>query len=346
MKSMDAMISKGRFNTGQGLLAIFLSAVLLLVSMYLFQNAFSFKYLQIDRLIIAIIFSLLFLYFLFKGFLQFKAVNVHEDHLMVRWFFGIIRLRFYKNDIELYGLTSMKDTRYTYIRKGRFYILFNETLTENNAALTEQLRNWAITRRDNISTGKVSKFEEKIGDLGMIIISILLCAGLIYTYYHPVPSVDARNLTIASGHLSRPPSVKKPGLRSSTKHVVFNLKEYPSLNFEVNSLGFKAVNTDLLNACKEGDNVTLLITNTDYTQKLVQTAAPAFSEKHFNWPSVNTYAVGINNKNILRFDDFNAEVLHLQQSNRRWGWVLIGLSVIILFLGMRSYVLLNVKSRV
>lgn len=346
MKGTEAMISKGRFNTGQGLLAMVLCVVLFLVSKYLFENAFSFRYLQIDRLIIAIVFSLLFLYFLFKGFQDIKAVSVHEDHLMVKWFFGIIRLRFYKHDIELYGVTALNDTRYTYIRNGRFYILFNESLTANNAALTKQLNNWSVTRKDNISTRKVSKFEEKIGDLGLIIIGILLCAGLIYAYYHPVTSVDRRNLTLASGHLSKPPSIKKPGLRSSSKHVTFNLKEYPSLNFEVSSLGFYAAHTDHLNAYKEGDIITVLIGNADYAHKVVQTDNPGFNEKHFNWATVNTYAVDINNKNVLSFDDLNAEIFALQQSNRKWGWVLIALSVLILFFGVRSYFLLNMRARI
>ena len=109
---MDPIISKGRFQFGQVVLVTIFAIGLFFFSRFLFRNAFSFQYLQIDRLIAAIVFTLLFLYIIFKGFEEYKAVNIYETHLKVKWFFGLIALRLDKNMLRQFGSSSVENINY------------------------------------------------------------------------------------------------------------------------------------------------------------------------------------------------------------------------------------------
>ena len=132
---MDIIISKGRFQLGQGVLVTLLTIGLSFLSRFLFQNAFSFQYLQIDRLIAAIVFALAFLYIIFKGFEEYKAVSIYENHLKVKWFFGLITLRLDKDILTQFGQSSVKNIEYIYLKTEKYDLLFNESLIENNLEL-------------------------------------------------------------------------------------------------------------------------------------------------------------------------------------------------------------------
>src|SRR4051812_39102439 len=100
---MDVIISKGRFNIRQGVLVTILSIGFFFLSRFLFRNVFSFQYLQIDILIPAIVFTLIYLYPTFKGFQEYKAVSIYETRLKVKWLFGLIVIRLNKNMIRQFG---------------------------------------------------------------------------------------------------------------------------------------------------------------------------------------------------------------------------------------------------
>lgn len=335
---MDPIISKGRFQFGQVVLVTIFAIGLFFFSRFLFRNAFSFQYLQIDRLIAAIVFTLLFLYIIFKGFEEYKAVNIYETHLKVKWFFGLIALRLDKNMLRQFGQSSVKNINYIYLKTEKYDLLFNESLIENNIELIEQLGEWRIKRKDNLPVSEISKVEKKIGGFALMIAGAFMFVGILFgSYINPISTADFNVLTAVSGHLSKEPEVKKSTLRSPSTNVTFELKEYPSIRFEVGNPGYEAINLDNLAQYKKGDNTTLLVSKNDYSNKLIHNSEPTFNEKHFNWTKVQAYDVEIRQQKVLQLDEFNNEALSLKRSNQKWGLIAIGFAVFVFWSGLKAF---------
>jgi hypothetical protein len=272
---MDAIISKGKFQARQGVLVTIFIVGLFFFSRLLFQNAFSYQYLQIDRLLATIILTLIFLYIIFKGLEEYKAVSIYENHLKVRWAFGFISIRLDKSALKQFGQSVAKNRNYIYLKSHKFDLLLNESFIENNIELIEQLREWRIKKKDNIPVSEISKVEMKIGGITRMIVASFMCVGILFgSYIHPISATDPNNLTSISGVLSKEPHVKKSSFRSSSTNVTFELKEYPSIQFETGNPGYEAINLNTVSKYRQGDNITLLITKNDYIKKLVQTNEP------------------------------------------------------------------------
>ena len=224
---MDVLISKGRFQIGQGILLVIFSIGSFFLLRFLYLNTLGYQYLQIDRLLMAIACTLVLTYFLiFKGFEEYKAVDIYAGHLKIKWVFGLISIRLDKNKLSQFGLSSVKDSNYVYVKTDQFVLWFNESLTENNSELIDQLREWRITRKDNQPVHEFSKLEKKIGGFALMITGVFMFGGiLLLTYINPRPTTGNDDLTAVSGHLSRSPDVKKPSLRSSSSDIYFELKD-------------------------------------------------------------------------------------------------------------------------
>lgn len=335
---MDTIISKGKFQLGQGVMVTLFTIGLFLFSRFLFQNLFLFQYLQIDHLIAAIVFTLVFLYILFKGFEEYKAVNIYETHLKVKWLFGLIAIRLDKDMLKQFGQSSVKNINYIYLKTEKYDLLFNESLIENNIELTEQLKEWRIKRKDNLPVSEISKVEKKTGGFALMIAGTLICVGILFSsYINPISTTDINVLSAVSGHLSKKPDVKNSTFRSPSTNVTFELEEYPSIRFEVGNPGYEAINLNNLSQYEKGDATTLLITKNDYSKKLSQDSEPTFNEKHFNWTQVQSYDVEIRQQKVLQLDEFNNEALSLRHSNQKWGFVAIGLAVFVFWGGLKAF---------
>ena len=171
-----------------------------------------------------------------------------------------------------------------------------------------------------------------------MIAGAFMCAGVVFaSYINPISTTDISILTPTSGHLSKEPEIKRPSFRSSSKNVTFELQEYPSIHFEVGSLGYEAINLNTLSQYKQGDNITLLVTKNEYSKKLTQVNEPTFSEKHFNWSDVHAYDIEINNQKVLGLEEFNREALDLRRNNKKWGIVAIVLTVFVFGAGLKAF---------
>lgn len=336
--NMKVLISKGRFQAVRGLGAIVLTIVLFLFSMLSFQNAFSFQYLQIDRLLFAIALTLFFLYIFFKLFEEYKAVSIYETYLKIKWLFGLISLRLDKDMLTQFGKSSVNNINYIYLNTEKHHLLFNETVIENNFELVEQLREWRIKRKDNLRISETSSLENKIGGIVMMIFGVLLGVfGLFNSYFQPIETSDIKDLFAVSGHLSKKPNVKNSTLRSASTDVTFELEEYRGFRFQVGHPGYKAIKLSALSNYKKEDKITLLITKNNYSKKIARNSTPSFSEKHFNWARIQAYAIEIKEEKVLQLDEFNKEALKLRNSNQKWGFVVIGLSVLMFWYGLKIF---------
>jgi hypothetical protein len=334
---MNAIISKGKFQIGYGVLILILSIGLFFFSRYLFQNAFAFQYLQIDRLIAAVVFTALFTYFILRGLADYKAVDVYEEYLKVKWFFGLIHLKLRPSDITQFGESSVKEAKYIYLRKGNRDILLNVDSTENDIELIEQLRAWRVKRKDNILISEVSKFEARVGNIILKIIGAILCFVVFYSSYFNVrPPIEQNSLIQVYGHLDSQPDIDYSTVKSPSTGVSFRLKEYPSFHFSVGEPGYNSMNITELKSYEAGTQATFWIEKMEYQKKIANKSNPGFSDKHFNWDRIDIYEANLNGRKVLELDKFNDEAGAIKTSNRKWGLLIVAVLAFVFFGGLKA----------
>jgi len=334
---MNEAIDKGKFRTGYGFIIISLTIVVILISRYLFQVAFSYKYLQIDRLLAAIIFSLFFLYILFELFEEYKAVTIHQDHIKVKWFFGLISIKIIPEQITQFGFVSNKNIKYIYINTDKANLLLNEYFIENNFLLIDQLRSWRIKRKDNIPFSLLSPAEKRKEGIALMIVGIFLLVIITFNYIISFTPINDDALTAVSGHLSEKPEIQKPRGKSSTKNVIFYLQEYLNISFETGSFGYNLLNHDSLARYHRGEKVTLLIARNDLETKLTHVRKPTFGEKHFDWPTIDVYGVELNKHPIYWLEEYKDQVSKLESSNGIWRLVAVAVAFLLFVFGFKIF---------
>jgi hypothetical protein len=335
---MNAIISKGKFQIGYGVLILILAIGLFFFSRYLFQNAFAFQFLQIDRLIAAVVFTALFTYFILKGISDYKAVDVYKEYLKVRWLFGLIHLKLRPSDITQFGESSVKEAKYIYVRKGKRDILFNVDSTDNDIELIEQLRAWRVKRKDNIAISEVSKLEERLGNIISKIIGAILCFVVFYCSYINVrPPMEQSSLIPVYGQLNSQPDIDHSTVKSPSKGVAFRLKEYPSFRCSVGEPGYNSINLDELKSYEVGSQAIFWIEKMEYQKKIVNKSNPDFSDKYFNWDRIDVYEAHLNGRKVLELHKFNEEAVAIQASNRKWGLLIVAVLAFVFFGGLKAF---------
>jgi hypothetical protein len=330
-------ISKGTFNGGYGFLASAFIFGLVALSYYLFDSALSVKFLQIDRLIAAIIFSLFFLYIIFKAGQEFKAVDIYGDSLKIKWAWGLLYYKLSSKDIDLFAESTKNKTEYLLIRSKKLDFLFHTKLTNNDFELIEQLRQWKVRRKDNIYFDEISSIEKKVGGALLILFGTLLFVFTINSYLKTYSLKAENELTSIHGTLQSEPDVKKQSLRSSSQYVSFYLKEHPQYRFEIDGAGYEAVDISKLDNYQQGTNTIFKILKRDYDVKIKNSVDPTYSEKHFNWTTINLYDAQLNSKSIMTLDEYNSQTRVLYDSNRKWGFLVFGIAIFLVLYGLKAY---------
>lgn len=329
---MNTLISKGKFQFTFVIPFCLLAGILVALSWNLFKTALSPEYTQIPSLMAAIIFSSLFAYFLFKGIAAFKAVDVYEDYLKVKWLYGLLYIKLKPADITQYGEASIKKAKYLYLRKGTTDLLLSTASINNDIELIEQLRSWQVKRKDNVSISEFSKVEDRIANITMMVLGALLCILVFRSTYNNSPdTMDSSLLMPLQGELSRLPDIDRPTGKSPSCGVDFSLSEYPAIHFLVGASGYKTMNIDDVANYPPGTKARFWIEREQYEKKITKTSTTDFSDKHFEWQTIMVYAAELDGHNVLDLDKRNEEAAALTASNRRWGWVIIAIVAFVFF---------------
>lgn len=330
-------ISKGTFNTDHGLLFFVVVLLLTALLVFLFINIYSFTYLQLDRLLPAIAFTLFAIYVVLKGGQEFKAVDIYEDHLKIKWAWGLLNHKIYPADITLVSRSAKDKTEYFIIKTRRYNILFLERSLENNIELSEQLKNWGINRSDNISFEKLSGIEKRLAGILYMIFGVFMLFCLVKSYLTEERYVEKNGLTTIQGHLQSVPDIKKRSFRSAAEFVTFKLEEYPGYEFEITGPGYDAANLNDIENYRKGSPVALLIPAREFDIKIKRSAAPSFSEKHFRWNIICVYGILINSRQILTLERYNENTVDWNENNRMAGVLILGMAIFIFVYGLKTF---------
>lgn len=304
---MSIIISKGNFLPAPGILGIILTGVLVYINLNFCENLFKYQYFQIDILVFAVAIFVCTLYFLIKAFAEYKAVDVYDKHLIIKWLFGLISVKIEKSEILAYGFTTKYKTNYLYIKTEKQVYLFIENITVNDHQLFVQLKTWEIPRKDEVLKNKIEIFELKFQSIFFITVGICILTGAFLLSPPQPPIVKYENLFLVEGHLKTGPSISYDKFRRETPTVTFELSEYPGLRFKIYNFVNPTVYFNTFGRFQNGQQAIFMITLNDYNKKIIQIDEPSFREKHFFWPEITVYEAIINKNTELKFNTQNYE---------------------------------------
>ncbi|MBV9988326.1 MAG: hypothetical protein JO301_11650 [Chitinophagaceae bacterium] len=329
-------VSKGIFDVKAQAGISFVAAVFVAICWFMIQSAVSVRYIQIDNLIAGSLISILCLLGSVAGFDECKAVDIYENHLQLKWVWGLIRRRLPATDIELFSKTNIDKKDYLILRTPKRDIRFLSSFTSNEQELIETLRSWKIRRKDNTGFNQRSVTEKVFGvilmglSLPVLIFTCKLCV-------EPDAAVTRKELATVSGILKMRPDIKKSTAKSSSQYISFTLREYPEFKFEIGSVGYDATKISALAEFNYGAKASFRIPLRDLATKIQQTAEPTFLEKHFNWTTIPVYDAVLNSRQVLALDDYYTEKRLRHDSEKKWCFVGIAVSVLFFWGGLKLF---------
>jgi hypothetical protein len=323
-----AVISKGKFNNRQWLLILILFAMMSVISYYIFQHAFAYRYVQIDVLIAATSLTMFFFFILLVTIQGFKAVDIYEDQLKIKWRFSSRMIS--KGEITAYSVSVRKQINYIILKTSGEDVVLPEPLIHNHEELIQQLVKWKVKRKFDLPITRHSRFENRGTGVILMVTGAFLLGFTIKSVISPEFSVDGSKLITLSGQLSMPPDIKTSSSRNKFGYMQLYLLEFPGINFHIDGVGFNSINTKQLRGAGRGTPVELSILKHEYAVKIKKTEVPGYFEKHYEWATIYTYSVTLNGDPILTVDQYNESKHSLDNSNKKWS-VLIAIVSISMF---------------
>lgn len=323
-----APISKGKFNNRQWVLILILCAMMSVISFYIFQHAFAYRYVQVDVLVAATSLTLFFLFILLVTMQGFKAVDIYEDQLKVKWRFTSRIIN--KADITAFSETTRKQINYIIIKTTEDDVVLPEPLINNHEELILQLQKWKIKRKFDLPVTRHSRIENRGVGVILMVAGAFLMGFTIKSVISPEFSVDGSKLITLSGRLSMPPEIKAPSSRNTFGYIQLYLLEYPGINFHIDGVGYNSIRMKQLLGASRGTPVELAILKHEYGVKIKKTEVPGYFEKHYEWTTIYTYSLTLNGEQLLTVDNYNESKHSLDNSNKKWS-VLIAIVALSMF---------------
>jgi len=331
------IVSKGKFNSQQGLLVLILFAMMSVLSFYLFQHAFYFRYVQIDLLIGAISLSLFFLLILLISIQEFKAVDVYEDQIKINWLWGIFSRRIQKDDILLFSHTIKRNVDYLIIRTAKSDFILPEQMINNNPELVQQLMHWKIKRKNDIPIGRHSRIENKGVGVFFMTLATFLFGFTIKSVVTPDFSVEGDQLIALSGHLSMPPDIHTISQKNASGYIQLFLTEYPGINFHIDNNGYNAIDLNKMTKMAKGTAADISVPRHEYAIKILKTEQPGYLEKHYEWATIYTYGLSLNGEQVYTVETYNESKQALHNSNKKWSLLMAAVAILMFLYGLKLY---------
>jgi hypothetical protein len=330
-----APISKGKFNNRQWLLILILFAMMSVISFYIFQHAFAYRHVQVEVLVAATSLTLFFFFILLVTMQGFKAVDIYEDQLTIKWRFSARFVN--KEDIKAFSETTRKQINYIILKTTAEDVVLPEPLINNYAELILQLQKWKIKRKFDLPITRHSRYENRGVGVILMVAGAFLFGFTIKSLISPELSVDGSKLITLTGHLSMPPDIKGPTNRNAFSYMQLYLIEYPGINFHIDGVGFNSISQKKLKGATRGTPVELSVLKREYGVKIRNTEVPGYFETHYDWATIYTYSLIMNGEQLLTVDSYNESKHSLDNSNKKWSVLIAIVALSMLAYGFILY---------
>ncbi|GEM_PF-3373767 len=318
---MATLISKGEFRyrdqVGAG---IVLGMIIGFFIYFLVKEAKSYEYINIPPLIPVFFAVCAFIFMVIKFLRKTAAIDVYDTHLVYKKIIGKKSRQIFPEQILQYGEAILKKNNHIYIQVQDKYLSLPISMVNNDIELLHQLLVWGVKRRDNIAEKVL--INDKIENKLIKTLIVFMACGITYNVYISEPYYPTQEtLTPIVGNLSKSPEIKTP--RKAGNYVLFSIKEYPSLNLKLGTIGYKTMHKTALSDWPTGTEAVFWITNNDFHKYFIKDSSLNYIDKHFNFGTIDIYGVTLDGNNLLTYQDYSIAIKAEKEQFRAWAWLFI-----------------------
>lgn len=323
------MISKGIIDKDRLILSAIIF-ILLLGGFYVFGiHVINQPYLQLDKLIILLIYIGIAAYFTVKGIKELRTVDVYRDKIKIRC------LSIFTTTIPYSYITSFntfidEQNHFLHLRTRKKSFLLNRNFLSNSKELLEQFNHFSHIRNQQYNKDTYRKRENR-KLISWSVTGVLLVIMAAFTFFHKPSLLDRNALISVKGRLKDRFDINRPKLRNPGHSIAFTITNHNKFIFHIESPGYNNTDLDKLERFESLDAVEMLIKKSDNAIKLQRIQAPNFLEKHFRWQNIEVYALRVNNINIFTLEEYNKTLVKSGENNYVWA----------LFLGFTGFEVLR-----
>jgi hypothetical protein len=335
------VLSKGKFNNQQGVLILILLTMMTVIACYLFRQAFLFHVVQLDVLLAAVSLSLLFLFILAATAQGFKAVDIYEEQIKIKRYWGLSTITIDKPAITVFAVTARRNINYIVIRTADKELVLPSQLLSNHEELVQQLQIWRVKRKTDLPFTRHSRLETRNAGVVLMTMGTFLLGFTIKTLIFPIITIDGGKLIAVEGHLSMPPDVKHYTPGSAAGYIQLYLTEYPGINFRIDEMGCAMLDVQQVKDFTTGMAIELFIDKRDYSVKIKKTKETGYFGKNYEWANVVIYGITINEAPLYTPEGYNDSMHALNSGNKKWNFLIAMVAVVLFLYGLRIYRLHN-----
>lgn len=300
----------------------------------LYNRAFNQIYIQIEYLVILVIFLIIVFYLCAKGLRELRTIDIYTEKITFRYLgirFGSVPLS------KIIAYSTFIDDKTTFVKfttNKRTYFI-NRNLLSNEVELITAFKSSKIKIDQKLNYTEYKKIKNRETVLwGSTGLTLLLISALHFAF-HADSEVKRSELVPISVTLKDPFEIHKIS-KSPARFITFEIAQNNEFTFRI-GLGYDKIDLKQLKQFMPNDTLRMLIEREDFESKIEKNKNPTFMKSHFRWTDINVYELYVNNKRILSAGDCLVESSENEKSNRLWTPIMVIAGLIILRQAKKAY---------
>lgn len=328
------MKSKGEIDYGRLNFSIVVFILLILGANELYNRAFNQAYLQIDNLVIYIIYLLIAFRLCIKGLKELRTVDIYEEKFTLKYLGIPLRIIPFTKIIA-YSVFTDDKIQFLKFATSRNTYLINRNLLSNEHELMQALKSSQNKKDQKLNYEEYKKNKKRETLLLGLTGFMLLVFSILHFVFQPHSVAKRTELVSISGNLKGAFEIHKPS-KSPARYITFEITQNEEFSFRIGP-GYDKINLKKIKQFMPNDTLRMLIESEDFESKIEKNKTPSFMRSHFKWEDINVYELYVNNKRILSANDYYAEQSENEKSNSFWAPVMGIAGLIILTQAKKAY---------
>lgn len=322
------MKSKGELDYGTLNISLVVFILMIIGVNGLYNRAFNQAYIQIEYLVILIIFLLIVFYFCAKGLKELRTIDIYTEKITFKYL-GI-RLRTVPfSKIIAYSTFVDDKTHFIKFTTNKKTYLINRNLLSNEDELMTAFKIFKDKRNQQLNSEEYRNIKNRetllLGLLGLI----LIIFSALHFIFKPDTVANKSELVSITGTLKEKFEIYKPTLRSPGRFITFKINQNDEFTFRIGP-GYDKIDLGLLENHTPNDTLRMLIGKLEFDTKIQRSRTPSFKESHFNWTTIYVKELHVNNNRILSATDYYDDLSENEKSNNLWAPIIgiVGLEIL------------------
>jgi hypothetical protein len=134
-----------------------------------------------------------------------------------------------------------------------------------------------------------------------------------------------------------PPDIHTVSQKNAAGYIQLYLTEFPGINFHIDNNGYNIIDLNQMRKVAKGTAAEISVPRHEYAVKILKTEQPGYLEKHYEWATIHSYGLSLNEEQIYTVDTYNESKQALHNSNKKWSLLIAAVAILMFLYGLKLY---------